>query len=265
MLKKLIVTGLICCATTSAFAYDMFDIFGRGPAFHHGKGSGKVVQSSPYGQSGQSSQSGQAGQSWQSGQSGYNGGYQGGYHGGYNTGYQGGNNGQYNGGTTGGYVSDNVSLALLDLVANDCEMCISSLRHGAWANNVMAIGYVNNALSALRRSRVHCSYRRLVGELADRLQKVRFYLLMNDVGDARARLNQIASMVRRVTASIRNGGADTYYAQPSTGYGYNGGYTTYPSTNGGWFGGYNGSSSWGNGRQVMPVGLPSTPMYRPNS
>ncbi|HNV72447.1 MAG TPA: hypothetical protein PKO06_22245, partial [Candidatus Ozemobacteraceae bacterium] len=193
MLKKLIVTGLICCATTTAFAHDIFDIFGRGPSFRHGKGTSSPVQSAPVQQSGQSSQ---AGQSWQTGQ------YQPVGQTGWNN--HSGHNGQY----SGGYAIDNVSVALLELVANDCEMCISSLRHGAWANNVMSIGYVNNALSALRRSRVHQSYRRLVNELEDRLQRVRFYLLMNDTGDARARLNQISSMVRRVVASIRNGGAN---------------------------------------------------------
>lgn len=94
--------------------------------------------------------------------------------------------------------TDQVVVTLLSMVANDLEMCRASIRPQlhSYGKNVLAIGHLNNAQSALRRANLDHYYRPLVAELLDRMDKIKFYLVMNDVNNVSMRLQQLVAVLQ---------------------------------------------------------------------
>ncbi len=124
--------------------------------------------------------------------------------------------------------NDKVVITLLAMVANDLQMCQASLRSD-YIDNVLAIGHINNAQSALKRTTIDPAYTPLINEILDRLGKIKFYLVMRDLDNVNMRLVQLISVIQSVT-----GGNIPNLPNPG---GYNGG--TYYPNNGSFNGGYN--------------------------
>lgn len=105
------------------------------------------------------------------------------------------------GSTLGGFQvnpNDQVVMTLLAMVINDLEMCRASL-HANYVDNVLAIGHLNNAQSALKRSDLDTAYAPLVAEILDRIGKIKFYLVMRDRDNVFMRLNQLVGVLRSLT------------------------------------------------------------------
>jgi len=152
-------------------------------------------------------QSGQTGQSGQHGQS-----------------------GQYSGTVD---PNDKAVVTLLWMVYSDLQMCRSSLEKSIM-DNVSAIGHLNNAQSALKKSEMDPAYYTLIGEIDQRISKIKFYLVMNERKAVVERLNQLMMVIRNVLGA-GNGNLPNM-----------GGYSGYnPGANNGFtnqtFGGPNGS------------------------
>lgn len=227
--RKLIIGCLIFLLASPVFAggYEVSEQPPMEPA--------PVDQSGSYGQGGYPGQTGQ------------------GSYGGY-----GGSSGQYGQGQP-SYADFQALVMLLNLVLSDLEMCQMSLRSNPhYLNDLMSIGYLNNAKSALSRTVMHPAYMPLLAEIDQRLSKIKFHLVMNDERNARMMIAQLSAMMRSIIAS--QGGTQIQYAQPSgttiTTTGTTGVtvVTVYPSTpiitiNG-----------WGQGQNINPPshGIPST-------
>lgn len=221
--------------------------------------AGQCGQADPYGYPGQSGQSGQSDQAGQYGQSGHNG-----HHG--NPGYD--------------PAKLQTVVSLLDMIETDLAMCAGSTGH--WGRDVMAIGHINNARSALERAPMHPAWRPLLAEIHDRLGRIRFHLLMNDDSTARMMMGEVQAIVRStkesllINAGVRVPGQMTTQRPrivvmpqiPTGGYGSN--HNTNHNTNQGsnwgssWGSAWGSGWSWGNGNGTqLPGGTmrPAGPQY----
>lgn len=130
--------------------------------------------------------------------------------------------------------ADKAVVTLLWMVYSDLQMCQTSLNQSAM-ENVSAIGHLNNAQSALKKSDMDPAYFTLIDEVDKRISKIKFYLVMNERRAVAERLQQLMAVIRNVLGA-GNG------SLPTTG-GYNPGYN--PGSNNGFtnpnYGGMNGS------------------------
>lgn len=102
--------------------------------------------------------------------------------------------------------NDQVLITLLTMVVSDLEMCRGSMKD-KFIDNLMAIGHLNNAQSALKRSDLDPAYNTLVSEINERISKIKFYLVMNDLQNVQMRLNQLIAVIRAtIGANAGNGG-----------------------------------------------------------
>ena len=115
------------------------------------------------------------------------------YGSGYNNSGQSSSNGSY--GTVD--PNDKAVVTLLWMVYSDLQMCGTSLNQSVM-DNVSAIGHINNAQSALRKSEMDPAYYSLIGEIDQRLSKIKFYLVMNERKAVAERLHQLMSVIRNV-------------------------------------------------------------------
>lgn len=156
--------------------------------------------------------------------------------------FAGGYNGDYNGWKVD--PNDQVMVSLLSMVISDLDMCRASIRAN-YADNILSIGHINNAQSALRRTDLNPAYAPLVREILDRLGKIKFYLVMNDLANVNMRLTQLQYVIRAVLNAETSG-----TIAPMDG-GYNpqgsGNYPARPIE----------IPVGGSGQQVSPVGAPS--------
>ncbi len=89
------------------------------------------------------------------------------------------------GGSYGNYGStqidpnDHAVIAMLWMVMSDLQMCRQSMNNSVM-DNVSAIGHLNNAQSALKKSEIDPAYYTLIGEIDKRISKIKFYLVMNE-------------------------------------------------------------------------------------
>lgn len=238
-------------------------------AGYPGDWSDQAGQSSQAGQYGQSSQSGQSGQSGQSSQA-----------------------GQY--GQTGGGVCEQPPLepvfdpaklqaviSLLSMIESDLAMCAAG--SGRWADNLMAIGHINSARSALERAPMEPAWRPLLAEIHERLGRIRFHLLMNDDMNARMMMAEVQAVVRStmqvLLINAGNGGVIRPPTSttpqrprvvvvpqiPTTGgsYGSNSNSNSGSGWGSSWGSGW--ASGWGNGGTQLPPGTmqPTGPQYPP--
>ncbi|HOT28397.1 MAG TPA: hypothetical protein PLU72_09420 [Candidatus Ozemobacteraceae bacterium] len=110
--------------------------------------------------------------------------------------------------------TDQVMVSLLTMVLSDLDMCGRSLTTGI-SDTITAVGHLNNAQSALRRTPLDPAYSTLITEIGTRIGKIKFYVVMNDVPAAGMRINQLIGIIRGVL------GAET---GTGSGYGYGTGY-----------------------------------------
>ncbi|HEY9070567.1 MAG TPA: hypothetical protein VIV61_09930 [Candidatus Ozemobacteraceae bacterium] len=117
--------------------------------------------------------------------------------------------------------NDQVVVSLLTMVLSDLDMCGRSLNKSI-GDTIGAVGHLNNAQSALKRTQLDPAYSTLITEILSRISKIKFYVVMNDVDGAAGRLGQLIGIIRGVL------GAET---GTIPGYGTNGGQigTTVPS------------------------------------
>jgi hypothetical protein len=132
------------------------------------------------------------------------------------------------GGSYGNYGSnqidpnDHAVIAMLWMVMSDLQMCRQAMTNSIM-DNVSAIGHLNNAQSALKKSEVDPAYYTLIGEIDKRISKIKFYLVMNERRSAAERLNQLTMVIRSVV-----GGGNLPNTGNYSGYnGYNPGNTGY--------------------------------------
>ncbi len=101
---------------------------------------------------------------------------------------------------------------MLNLVLGDLEMCQMSLRaNNHYTNDLMSIGYLNSAKSALSRARMHPAYLPLLSEIDSRLSRIKFHLVMNDEMTVRMMIAQLSAMMRSIILNqvgngLNNGG-----------------------------------------------------------
>lgn len=108
--------------------------------------------------------------------------------------------------------NDKAVVTLLWMVYSDLQMCSSSLDKSVM-DNVSAIGHLNNAQSALKKSDMDPAYYTLIGEIDQRISKIKFYLVMNERRAVSERLQQLMAVIRNVLGAGNS--------LPNTG-GYNG-------------------------------------------
>jgi len=106
--------------------------------------------------------------------------------------------------------TDQVMVSLLSMVLSDLDMCGKSLTAGI-ADTITAVGHLNNAQSALRRTPLDPAYSTLITEIHARIGKIKFYVVMNDAQAAGMRISQLIGIIRGVL------GAETGNV---SGYGY---------------------------------------------
>lgn len=114
----------------------------------------------------------------------------------------------------------------LTLIDSDLQMCEHSIRaNNNYINNLMTIGYVNNAKSALSKSNIHPAYYSLLSEIDKRLSKVKFHLVMNDKMNSLMMISQLRSIIRNIIAkyiythddySSHNSNSNQMYYLPPT-------------------------------------------------
>ncbi|NCB39511.1 MAG: hypothetical protein EOM80_12165 [Erysipelotrichia bacterium] len=108
--------------------------------------------------------------------------------------------GNMNDSNSGGFsvdANDKAVIAMLWMVYSDLQMCRTSLSQSAM-ENVSAIGHLNNAQSALRKTQLDPAYYTLVGEIDKRISKIKFYLVMNERRAVAERLHQLMMIIRNV-------------------------------------------------------------------
>lgn len=153
------------------------------------------------------------------------------------------------GGSNSGYMqvdpNDKAVVAMLWMVMSDLQMCSSAMNNSI-LDNVSAIGHLNNAQSALKKSQLDPAYYTLAGEIDKRISKIKFYLVMNERRPAAERLHQLTMVIRSMIS-----GSDL----PNTGNysGYNG----YNPGAGG-YNGYNPGYNPGYGNNNPGYGMPNT-------
>ncbi|MBU1108513.1 MAG: hypothetical protein KKB51_17695 [Candidatus Riflebacteria bacterium] len=120
--------------------------------------------------------------------------------------------------------NDKAVIAMLWMVMSDLQMCRSSMDQ-SMMDNVSAIGHLNNAQSALRKSEIDPAYYSLIGEVDKRISKIKFYLVMNERRAAGERINQLTMVIRNVVGggNLPNTGGYNGY-NPGYGSNYNPGY-----------------------------------------
>lgn len=108
--------------------------------------------------------------------------------------------------------NDQVMVTFLSMIMSDLNMCQASLRttqNGGYVDNVLAIGHLNNAQSALRRTDLDPAYAPLINEIQDRLGKIKFYILMSDLDNVSMRIQQLMAVIRTVlTATVVDNAAN---------------------------------------------------------
>ena len=100
--------------------------------------------------------------------------------------------------------NDQVMVTLLSMVINDLEMCRATMK-ATFVDNLLAIGHLNNAQSALKRTDLPAEYRSLVSEIHERIGKIKFYMVMNDLQNVSMRLSQLIGVVRAVIGAETGG------------------------------------------------------------
>jgi len=118
--------------------------------------------------------------------------------------------------------NDQVIVNLLWLVISDLEMCGRSLNQSL-IDSVSAIGHLNNAQSALRRTDLDPAYLPLMKEVHGRIGKIKFYLVMNDNSSVVMRLSQLISVVKcmlgvQTGSTITGTTSGTVFSNPQSGY-----------------------------------------------
>ena len=91
-------------------------------------------------------------------------------------------------------------------------------------DNLLSIGHLNNAQSALKRTGLNPAYAPLVREIHERIGKIKFYIVMSDFPNVQMRLSQLLGVLQALIGAQTNGGV---IVVPQTGGqfgGYNGGY-----------------------------------------
>lgn len=261
MNKRILMVAMMCCLLG-------WPVFAGYPGQDPWDQSSQTDQSSSsqmeqpphegYGKPGYPNHGQQSGQSHQSGS-------YGGQYGQTNQGSGNCSGGQYdNGGSYGTSAQDVHALqAMLNLVLTDLSMCEYEVRDRrfGYINSVKAIGHINNARSALKRTQLAPAYASLQREVYDRLERIRFHLLMNDVRYT----VMLCGQLRQVIRSMMRAHAGTNYSYGTNGANGSDGYGTFSqpvyaapivpgSTSSSSFGG-----GWGNGQQisvpVAPIGL----------
>lgn len=102
--------------------------------------------------------------------------------------------------------TDQVMVSLLTMVLSDLDMCGRSLTTG-FADTITAVGHLNNAQSALRRTPLDPAYSTLVTEIGTRIGKIKFYVVMNDSQAAGMRISQLIGIIRGVLGAETGTGA----------------------------------------------------------
>ncbi len=103
--------------------------------------------------------------------------------------------------------------SLLSLVVSDLQLFRSTLRtNGFYRHNVSAIGYLNNARSALSRASFDAAWLPLVREIHDRIGRAKFHLVMNDTRNADL---MIAELIGIIQTSLL-GGTQSGFVQTGT-------------------------------------------------
>ena len=119
--------------------------------------------------------------------------------------------------------NDKAVIAMLWMVMSDLQMCRSSMNNSVM-DNVSAIGHLNNAQSALKKTEMDPAYYTLFGEIDKRISKIKFYLVMNERRAAAERLQQLTMVIRNVVGggNLPNTGNYGGYNGYNPGYGVNG-------------------------------------------
>lgn len=112
--------------------------------------------------------------------------------------------------------SDQVMVSLLSMVISDLDMCGQSLNKGL-SDTFTAVGHLNNAQSALKRTTLDPAYSTLITEILARIGKIKFYVVMNDAQAAGARISQLIGIIRAVLGAET--GINTGYGRYGTGSG----------------------------------------------
>jgi hypothetical protein len=146
--------------------------------------------------------------------------------------------------------NDQAMVSLLWMVMTDLQMCGASLNNRVM-DTVSAVGHLNNAQSALKKTDLDPGYVPLVREILDRIGKIKFYLVMQDYRAVQMRLQQLMAVIRTVlvgeTQGMVNTGNQNYYPM-------GGGYA--PNSSG--FAPMIPSEiPIGGGQQIAPQGVPS--------
>lgn len=121
--------------------------------------------------------------------------------------------------------NDKAVVTMLWMVYSDLQMCQTSLNQ-SMMDNVSAIGHLNNAQSALRKSAMDPAYYTLIGEIDKRIAKIKFYLVMNERRAVVERLQQLMMVMRNVlganSGNLPNMGNYSGYNPGTFGNGNNG-------------------------------------------
>ena len=146
--------------------------------------------------------------------------------------------------------NDVVAVGLMNLVLSDLQLCGQSLRDASFMDNVSALGHLNNALSALKATRLDRAYDPLVNEILTRIGKIKFYLVMQDFSAVSMRLSQLNGVIRSVLFGD-NSALNSGYNN-----GYNQGHPYQPQGSG--FGQtFPRETPVGGSSQFNPIGLPT--------
>jgi len=121
--------------------------------------------------------------------------------------------------------NDQAVVAMLWMVMSDLQMCRASMNNTVM-DNVSAIGHLNNAQSALKKSEMDPAYYTLLGEIDKRISKIKFYLVMNERRAAAERLQQLTMVIRNVIGGGNLPNTGNYGGYNGYNQGYNPGYGT---------------------------------------
>ncbi len=122
------------------------------------------------------------------------------------------------------------TLAMLYMVYTDLNHCIKSFDESI-KGGVSAIGHLNNAQSALKKTVADPAYHTLIVELNKRISKIKFYVVMNVGMAARQRIQQVMSIIKHTLASNgSNNYPDSYNEYGNYGFENKGPRPYYPTT-----------------------------------
>lgn len=111
--------------------------------------------------------------------------------------------------------TEKATLAMLYMVYTDLNNCLRSYNQN-FKDSVSAIGHLNNAQSALKKTVIHPAYYPLIEEINKRISKAKFYLVMNDRTAVNQRLTQLMHIIKNTLGEGKNTGFNA------------GGYSDYP-------------------------------------